>query len=167
MNDNLIKPLTKKQDSGDHERISKRLSRSGICSRREAERMIEEGRVRVDGKLITTPATLVNNLSRIIVDDKRVPIPKIRSIWLYHKNPGEIVSRVDPQGRRTIFDNIPKSIGYTVAIGRLDYNSEGLMLLTNDGTLARQLELPQTGWTRRYRVRAYGHPNAKKFKKRV
>ena len=118
------------------ERIAKRLARAGLCSRRDAERWIEAGRVKVDGKPLPT------------ADRARM--------WRYHKPPSEMVTARDPEGRRTIFDSLPKGMPRVVTIGRLDYFSEGLLLLTNDGGLARQLELPANGWTRRYRARVHG-----------
>ena len=146
------------------ERVAKRIARAGICSRREAERLIADGRVRVDGQIIETPATLVGPETRVMVDDRLVPRPAPAMLWRYHKPAGEIVSRSDPEGRRTVFDGLPESLGYVVAVGRLDLSSEGLLLLTNDGELARRLELPATGWTRRYRVRVHGRPDARALK---
>jgi 23S rRNA pseudouridine2605 synthase len=138
------------------ERIAKRLSRAGLCSRREAERWIEAGRVTIDGKKISTPATLVTDRSVIIVDGKQIREPEQPKLWRYHKPRGVLSTNSDPEDRPTVFDHLPKDLPRVMLVGRLDLNSEGLLLLTNDGELARQLELPSTGWERRYRVRAYG-----------
>jgi len=138
------------------ERIAKRLARAGICSRRDAERLIEQGRVKVDGKTIETPATLVTDASRIEVDGQTVAAPQRPRIWLFHKPPGLVVTARDPEGRPTVFDNLPHDMPRVISVGRLDIASEGLLLLTNDGALARRLELPATGFDRRYRVRAHG-----------
>lgn len=141
------------------ERIAKRLSRAGICSRREAERWIEDGRVRVDGKKIQTPATLVTAASHIVVDGKPVAEPDRTRLWRYHKPDGLVCSNNDSDGRPTIYDKLPSTLPRVMTIGRLDLRSEGLLLLTNDGELARKLELPSTGWTRRYRARIFGNPD--------
>jgi len=138
------------------ERIAKRLARAGLCSRREAERWIGDGRVAVDGKVLTTPAVLVTAQSRITVDGKPVAGPEKARLWRYHKPRGLVTTESDPQGRPTIFASLPSSLPRVVKVGRLDLTSEGLMLLTNDGALARHLELPSTGWVRRYRVRVHG-----------
>jgi 23S rRNA pseudouridine2605 synthase len=138
------------------ERIAKRLARAGICSRRDAERLIEQGRVKVDGVTLQTPATLVTEASRIEVDGQAVAAPQRPRIWLFHKPPGLVVTARDPEGRPTVFDNLPRDMPRVVSIGRLDIASEGLLLLTNDGALARRMELPATGFDRRYRVRAHG-----------
>jgi 23S rRNA pseudouridine2605 synthase len=138
------------------ERIAKRIARAGLGSRREVERWIADGRVGVDGRKVTTPATLVGADARITVDGKPVAAPEPARLWRYHKPPGLICTRSDPQGRDTVFDALPASMPRVISIGRLDVTSEGLLLLTNDGALARRLELPETGWTRRYRVRVYG-----------
>jgi 23S rRNA pseudouridine2605 synthase len=138
------------------ERIAKRLARAGLCSRREAERWIAAGRVSVDGQVLTTPAVLVNAASAIAVDGKPVAAPESTRLWRYHKPAGLMTTHRDPQGRPTLFERLPKGLPRVVSIGRLDLNSEGLILLTNDGALARHLELPDTGWTRRYRVRVHG-----------
>jgi 23S rRNA pseudouridine2605 synthase len=138
------------------ERIAKRLARAGLCSRRDAERWIAEGRVKVDGRVIDTPAVLVTDASDIAVDGQRLPQAERARLWRYHKPPGLIVSARDPQGRPTVFESLPGDMPRVVAVGRLDFNSEGLLLLTNDGGLARELELPANGWTRRYRARAHG-----------
>ncbi|HEY7610974.1 MAG TPA: pseudouridine synthase [Alphaproteobacteria bacterium] len=142
--------------TGRGERIAKRLARAGLCSRREAERWIEEGRVAVDGKVLTTPAFLVTEASRIAVDGKPVGEPERTRLWRYHKPRGLVTTHRDPQGRATIFQSLPPTLPRVISVGRLDLNSEGLILLTNDGELARHLELPATGWVRRYRVRVHG-----------
>lgn len=138
------------------ERIAKYLARAGVASRREIERMIEGGRVKVDGKTLDTPAFKVTGSETIIVDGVTVERPEATRLWLYHKPAGLVTTHSDPEGRETVFDKIPKEIGRVISIGRLDLTSEGLLLLTNDGALARALELPSTGWTRRYRARAFG-----------
>ncbi len=138
------------------ERIAKLLARAGIGSRRAVERMIEAGMVQINGKTITTPATLVTTTEGIVVDGQPVKPVEPPRIWRYHKPRGLITSYHDPEGRRTVFEALPPEIPRVIAVGRLDYNTEGLLLLTNDGGLARFLELPSTGWLRRYRVRAYG-----------
>ncbi len=138
------------------ERIAKRIARAGICSRRAAERLIADGRVTLDGEPVTTPATLVTAASRILVDGEPVAAAETRRLWRYHKPNGLICTNSDPEGRQTVFDHLPATLPRVILVGRLDLTSEGLLLLTNDGALARWLELPATGWTRRYRVRAYG-----------
>ncbi len=141
------------------ERIARRLSRAGICSRREAERWIAAGRVSIDGATIDTPATLVTEGQAIAVDGKPVETPRATRLWLYHKPPGLICTNADPEGRPTVFDRLPRALPRVMLVGRLDLASEGLLLLTNDGALARRLELPATGWIRRYRVRVHGTPD--------
>jgi 23S rRNA pseudouridine2605 synthase len=138
------------------ERIAKRLARAGLCSRRDAERWIAAGRVKVDGKLLETPAFTVTDQSQIEVDGKPLPGADRARLWRYHKPPGELVTARDPEGRRTIFDSLPAGMPRVVTVGRLDFMSEGLLLLTNDGGLARRLELPVNGWIRRYRARVHG-----------
>ncbi len=142
------------------ERIAKRLARAGIASRREAERLIAEGRVEIDGVIIDSPAVKVTEAQEIRVDGEAIGGAQPVRLWLFHKPPGLMTTRRDPQGRATIFDNLPQDMPYTVSIGRLDLNSEGLLLLTTSGALARYLELPATGWTRRYRARVFGRPDA-------
>ena len=140
----------------DGERIARRMARAGLCSRREAERWIADGRVVVDGVVVTTPALRIGADARLTVDGALVEAPERTRLWRYHKPRGLICTSRDPQGRATVFDRLPADLPRVVTIGRLDLNSEGLLLLTNDGALARRLELPATGWLRRYRVRAFG-----------
>jgi len=144
------------KDIGPGERIAKRLARVGVCSRRDAERLIAEGRIAVDGNVLTTPALRVGPEARITVDGKPIAAAETTRLWRYHKPTGLLTTHRDPQGRPTIFQALPKDLPRVVSVGRLDLNSEGLLLLTNDGMLARRLELPATGWTRRYRVRVFG-----------
>ncbi|HIJ38345.1 MAG TPA: rRNA pseudouridine synthase [Rhodospirillaceae bacterium] len=146
-------------DSGKGERIAKRLARAGLCSRREAERWIADGRVVVDGQRLTTAAVLVTPASLILVDGKPVAEPDRTRLWRYHKPAGLVTSHSDPEGRPTVFDHLPADLPRVISVGRLDLGSEGLLLLTNDGELARRLELPATGWVRRYRVRVHGTPD--------
>ena len=147
-----------KPDTPEGERIAKVLSRAGIASRREAERMIEGGRVAVDGRTITSPALNVRPDNRITVDGKDVAAPEPARLWLYHKPTGLVTTDRDEKGRKTIYDALPEDMPRVMSIGRLDINSEGLLLLTNDGAIKRRLELPSTGWLRRYRVRLNGRP---------
>lgn len=143
------------------ERIAKLLARAGVGSRRAVERMIETGMVKINGKPVTTPATLITTTEGVTVDGAPVKAIEPPKIWRYHKPRGLITSYHDPEGRRTVFQVLPPEMPRVVAVGRLDYNTEGLLLLTNDGGLARFLELPATGWLRRYRVRAFGRVDAK------
>ncbi len=145
-------------DSPAGDRIAKVLSRAGVASRREAERMIELGQVTVNGKVITSPALNVTPSDRITVDGHTVGQPEAARLWLYYKPDGLVTSNSDEKGRDTIFDHLPEDLPRVMTIGRLDLNSEGLLLLTNDGGLKRQLELPSTGWLRKYRVRVNGNP---------
>ncbi len=138
------------------ERIAKVIARSGLCSRRDAERWIEEGRVRLNGRVLTSPATNVGPNDDVRVDRKALPKVEAPQLWRYHKPAGLITSHKDPEGRPSVFDRLPDDLPRVISVGRLDMTSEGLLLLTNDGALARALELPSTGWLRRYRVRAHG-----------
>ena len=140
------------------ERIAKVLSRAGISSRREAERLIEAGEVTVNGKIITSAALNVTASDKITVSGQPVGAPEPPRLWLYYKPEGLVTSASDEKGRDTVFDNLPEDMPRVMSIGRLDLNSEGLLLLTNDGALKRQLELPSTGWLRKYRVRVKGNP---------
>ena len=141
------------------ERIAKVMARAGIASRREAERMIEAGRVAVNGSIIESPALNVSGADRVEVDGNLVGQAEETRLWLYHKPSGLITTHHDEKGRRTIFDDLPNDLPRVMTIGRLDLNSEGLLLLTNDGTVKRKLEMPSTGWTRKYRVRVKGVPS--------
>jgi 23S rRNA pseudouridine2605 synthase len=144
------------QDDAQDDRIAKVLARAGLCSRRDAERLIEEGRVAINGTVLTSPAVNVGPQDRVTVDDEPLPTKERTRLWLYHKPKGLVTTAHDPEGRPTVFDALPENLPRVIAIGRLDINTEGLLLLTNDGGLARVLELPSTGWMRRYRVRAWG-----------
>jgi len=138
------------------ERIAKRMARAGLCSRREAESWIEQGRVKVNGKLLSTPAFKVSARDRIEVDGEPVSQKERTRLWLFHKPAGTVTTNHDPDGRKTVFEIFPGDLPRVMTVGRLDINTEGLLLLTNDGGLSRILELPSTGWLRRYRVRVHG-----------
>ena len=143
-------------DTPQGDRIAKVLSRAGIASRREAERMITEGRVTVNGKVIDSPALNVSSSDKITVDGKPVGEPEPARMWLYHKPAGLVTTERDEKDRPTVFASLPPEMPRVLSVGRLDLNSEGLLLLTNDGEIKRRLELPATGWLRRYRVRIKG-----------
>ncbi|MFZ1348917.1 MAG: pseudouridine synthase [Tabrizicola sp.] len=152
------KAPAKATDTPEGERIAKVLSRAGIASRREAERLIELGEVKVNGKTITSPALNVTAKDRITVRGEPVGQPEPARLWLYYKPEGLVTSASDEKGRDTVFDHLPEDMPRVMSVGRLDLNSEGLLLLTNDGELKRKLELPSTGWLRKYRVRVKGNP---------
>lgn len=138
------------------ERIAKALARAGLASRRDAEEMVTQGRVTVNGRVINSPALDITKNDVVLVDGKPLPERERTRLFLYHKPRGLMTTHDDPEGRPTVFDNLPEGLPRLISIGRLDFNTEGLLLLTNDGGLARTLELPDTGWLRRYRVRAHG-----------
>ncbi|MBO0711065.1 MAG: rRNA pseudouridine synthase [Acetobacteraceae bacterium] len=138
------------------ERIAKWLARAGVTSRREAEAMLAAGRVRLNNETVRHPATFVNPRDIVRVDGRVVDEPTRTRLWRYHKPPGLVTTHRDPEGRPTVFERLPPGLPRVVSVGRLDLTSEGLLLLTNDGGLARRLELPATGWVRRYRVRVHG-----------
>ncbi|WP_194477844.1 pseudouridine synthase [Bradyrhizobium sp. CCBAU 53338] len=138
------------------ERIAKALARAGLASRRDAEEMVTQGRVTVNGRVINSPALDITRNDVVLVDGKPLPERERTRLFLYHKPRGLMTTHDDPEGRPTVFDNLPEGLPRLISIGRLDFNTEGLLLLTNDGGLARTLELPDTGWLRRYRVRAHG-----------
>lgn len=152
------KPTTQLPDEKTErpERLAKRMARAGLCSRREAETWIAAGRVSLNGKPQLTPAITVTSKDLIEVDGKPLQARERTRLWLYHKPGGLVTTNRDPQGRKTVFEALPESLPRVITVGRLDINTEGLLLLTNDGGLARELELPDTGWLRRYRVRAHG-----------
>ena len=138
------------------ERIAKTIARSGLCSRRDAERLIAEGRVILNGQRLASPAVNVGPKDTILVDGKALSAAEPPRLWRYYKPKGRVTTHRDPQGRPTVFEALPEELGRVISIGRLDFNTEGLLLLTNDGALARHLESPSTGWLRRYRVRVNG-----------
>jgi 23S rRNA pseudouridine2605 synthase len=144
-------------DAARGERIAKWLARAGVASRRDAERMIAEGRVKVDGKVIGKPATFILPGMSVLVDNRPVAGAQRTRLFRYHKPDGLVTTHKDEKGRQTVFDALPPGLPRLISVGRLDLNSEGLLLLTNDGELARKLELPSNGWIRRYRVRVNGN----------
>ena len=145
------------------ERIAKVLARRGVASRREAEKLIAAGRIKVNGKIIDSPALNVTPQDEIVFDNKPVAEAQATRLWLYHKPSGLVTTMRDEKGRKTVFETLPEELPRVVSVGRLDLTSEGLLLLTNDGELARKLELPSTGWTRKYRVRIHGSPKEEDF----
>jgi 23S rRNA pseudouridine2605 synthase len=151
-------PPVKKPDGQrpEGDRIAKVIARAGICSRRDAERLILEGRVKLDGVVVTSPALNVTSDNVVQVDEKPLAEPEAARLWRYHKPSGLVTTHKDEKNRPTVFASLPKTLGRVVSVGRLDFNSEGLLLLTNDGEIARRLEIPAAGWTRVYRARLFG-----------
>ena len=145
------------------ERIAKVLARRGVASRREAEKLIAAGRIKVNGKVIDSPALNVTPEDAIAFDNQPVAEAQATRLWLYHKPSGLVTTMRDEKGRKTVFETLPEDLPRVVSVGRLDLTSEGLLLLTNDGELARKLELPSTAWTRKYRVRIHGAPKEEDF----
>ncbi|MCO6419710.1 rRNA pseudouridine synthase [Siccirubricoccus sp. KC 17139] len=143
------------------ERIAKWLARAGIASRRDAEKLIAEGKVKLDNQPVTSPATFIHPGDLVTVNGKLVAEPQRTRLFRYHKPAGLVTTHRDEKGRETVFDKLPPQLGRVISIGRLDLNSEGLLLLTNDGELARRLELPSNAWLRRYRVRVHGEVDEK------
>ena len=141
------------------------MARAGLCSRREAERWINDGRVSVDGHVLDGPAFVVPPGAAVTVDGKPLSSPAATRLWRYHKSQGLMTTHADPQGRPTVFDQLPTGLPRLISVGRLDMTSEGLLLLTNDGALARHMELPKTGWTRRYRIRVHGRIDEARLEK--
>jgi 23S rRNA pseudouridine2605 synthase len=138
------------------ERIAKWLARAGVASRRDSEKLLAEGRIKLNGAPVTHPATFIQPGDIVQVNGAVVDAPDRARLWRYHKPDGLVTTHRDPDGRPTVFERLPEGLPRVVSVGRLDLNSEGLLLLTNDGTLSRRLELPANGWTRRYRVRVHG-----------
>ncbi|CAK7192606.1 Ribosomal large subunit pseudouridine synthase B [Commensalibacter sp. Nvir] len=138
------------------ERIAKWLARAGIASRRQSELLIQEGKVSINHQQIKHPSIFVQENDIVQVEGKVIAAPERTRLWRYHKPVGVITTHKDPKGRKTVFESLPDSLPRVISVGRLDFNSEGILLLTNDGKLARRLELPSSQWTRRYRVRVYG-----------
>ncbi len=147
------------------DRIAKWLAHAGVASRRDIEKMIAEGRIKLNNVKVTQPATFVTPGDLVVVDGKLIDPPARQRLFRYHKPEGLVTTHRDPEGRPTVFESLPKELGRVISIGRLDLNSEGLLLLTNDGALARQLELPANGWLRRYRVRVHGNPDPAELKR--
>lgn len=145
----------------DGERIAKWLARAGIASRRDAEKLVEAGKVRLNNVAVTHPATFVAAGDVVQVNGKVVAAPDRTRLWRYHKPDGLVTTHRDPEERPTVFDSLPSEMPRVISVGRLDLTSEGLLLLTNDGALSRRLELPETGWIRRYRVRVWGEVDEK------
>ncbi len=146
------------------QRLAKLIARSGVCSRREAEKYILDKRVTVNGNIIDTPAFNVSENDMVLIDGEKLPEIEETKLFLYYKPIGLVTTHKDEKGRQTVFDTLPPSVGRVISVGRLDLNSEGLLLLTNSGALARELELPSNAWSRRYRVRVHGKIDEKKFK---
>lgn len=147
------------------DRIAKVIARAGLCSRRDAERWIADGRVAVNGDILSSPACTVTDADQVVVDGRPLQAAEQTRLFLYHKKPGLITSSKDERGRATVFDDLPDGLPRTLSIGRLDINTEGLLLLTNDGELARYMELPSTGIKREYRVRVLGNVTNDKLEK--
>ena len=145
------------------ERLAKFMARCGVCSRRAAEDLIKQKRVSVNGQIIETPAFNVEGTENILLDGEKLPAIENTRLWLYHKPIGLLTTHRDTADRPTVFDNLPQDLPRVISVGRLDLNSEGLLLLTNSGELARQLELPQNAWSRRYKVRVHGFVDRKKL----
>ncbi|MBQ9271013.1 MAG: rRNA pseudouridine synthase [Alphaproteobacteria bacterium] len=145
------------------ERIAKFMARSGVCSRRQAEELIKQKRVSVNGVLIESPAFNVDGDEKILLDGEKLPAIEQTRLWLYHKPVGLLTTHKDTDNRPTVFENLPPEMPRVISVGRLDLNSEGLLLLTNSGELSRKLELPANGWSRRYKIRVHGKVEPKKL----
>lgn len=154
--------MTKNNEKG--LRIAKLIAQSGHCSRREAEQLITEGRVKVNGQIITSPATFISDQA-VKIDNKLINAKQPTRLWIFHKPEGVLTTNKDPDGRKTIFDLLPKNMPRTISIGRLDFNTEGLLLLTTNGALGRYMELPKNKWIRKYRARVFGRLDHQRLKK--
>ena len=139
------------------------MARSGVCSRRDAEELIKQKRVTVNGEIIDTPAFNVDGSEKILLDGEKLPAIEQTRLWLYHKHAGLLTTHKDTESRATVFEHLPAGLPRVISVGRLDLNSEGLLLLTNNGELSRKLELPENGWSRRYKVRVHGFVNKNKL----
>jgi len=157
--------MSEKNQENTGERIAKRIAAAGVCSRRDAERLITEGKVKVNGKTIKSPALNVTIKDAIEINGEEIGKRKHTRLWLYHKPKGLITTSKDEMGRETVFENLPPDMPRVISVGRLDMNTEGLLLLTNDGEFSRYLELPSTGIERKYRVRAFGRVSQAKLDK--
>ncbi len=146
------------------ERLAKRIARAGVCSRRQAEALIEQGKVVLNGDKVLSPAINVTPSDKIIVNGKPLPQAEETVLYRFNKPTGLVTTASDEKGRKTVFDAIPAELGRLISVGRLDINSEGLLLMTNDGELARYMELPKTAWSRSYRVRAFGEVDEARLK---
>lgn len=145
------------------ERIAKFMARSGVCSRRAAEELIRQKRVTVNGEIVESPAFNVEGTEKILLDGEKLPQIEVTRLWIYYKPEGLVTSHKDEKDRPTVFQNLPAGMPRVISVGRLDLNSEGLLLLTNNGELSRKLELPSNGWARRYKVRVHGFIDEKKL----
>lgn len=145
------------------ERLAKFIARSGVCSRRDAEELIKQKRVTVNGEIVDTPAFNVEGSEKILLDGEKLPEMEQTRLWLYHKPAGLLTTHKDTAARATVFEHLPAGMPRVISVGRLDLNSEGLLLLTNNGELSRKLELPENGWSRRYKVRVHGFVNKNKL----
>ncbi len=145
------------------ERLAKFMARSGVCSRRDAEELIKQKRVTVNEEIIDTPAFNVDGSEKILLDGEKLPAIEQTRLWLYHKPAGLLTTHKDTESRATVFEHLPAGLPRVISVGRLDLNSEGLLLLTNNGELSRKLELPENGWSRRYKVRVHGFVNKNKL----
>jgi 23S rRNA pseudouridine2605 synthase len=159
-----VRSAPQERESGP-QRIAKLLARAGVASRREIERMIAEGRIALNGEKLTTPATLLESLEGVTVDGKAVRPPAATRLFRFYKPQATLTAERDPKGRPTVYDRLPPGLPRLVPVGRLDFMTEGLLLLTNDGGLKRQLELPKTGVLRTYRARAYGQVSQAQLEK--
>ena len=145
------------------ERLAKFIARSGVCSRRAAEELILQKRITVNGEIVDSPAFNVDGSEKILLDGEKLPTVETTRLWLYYKPVGLVTTHKDTAGRPTVFDNLPAGLPRVISVGRLDLNSEGLLLLTNNGELSRMLELPQNGWSRRYKVKVHGRVSQNKI----
>ena len=145
------------------ERIAKFIARSGVCSRRAAEELVLQKRVTINGETVESPAFNVEGTEKILLDGEKLPTIETTRLWIYYKSVGLVTTHKDNQNRPTVFESLPPGMPRVISVGRLDLNSEGLLLLTNNGELSRKLELPENGWSRRYKVKVHGFLDKKKL----